>query len=363
MLYILILFLLFLLLFGIGFYYYRLINRIISVFNKDILKKKRILILLVIIFTLLSINLFSIIGVFFMHFICISLIIDLIYLIFKKFIKNKKIINIYKLCLLPLMISIIVLGYGFINMINIVETKYTIYTDKEIGEDIRVLLLTDSHYGDIFKKSNLDKLKKRLDEVSADVVILGGDIVDEGTTKEEMEYIFKVFGSIKNKYGIYFVYGNHDEQQYNMNRKYSYDELNEAITTNNIYILNDNYMPINSNIVIAGRNDYSMGRKDIDTYLDVSKDNYLIMVDHQPVEYLENIDFGIDLIVSGHTHGGQIFPIEMFIKLFHTADLSYGYGRFDNMDVIVSSGVAGWGYPIRTSHNSEYVVIDIKKSN
>ena len=362
MFYIFILIILFFLLFGTSFYYYKLINRIISIFCDDF-KNKRLIILLVIIFTLLSFNVFSIIGVFFIHFICISLIIDLIYIVFKKYIKNKNIIKIYKLCILPLLISIIILGYGFINIRNIVETKYTIYTDKEIGEDIRVLLLTDSHYGDIFKKSNLDKLKNRLDEVDADVVILGGDIVDEGTTKEEMEYIFKVFGSIKNKYGIYFVYGNHDEQQYNMNRKYSYDELNEAITTNNIYILNDNYIPINSNIVIAGRNDYSMGRKDIDTYLDVSKDNYLIMVDHQPVEYLENIDFGIDLIVSGHTHGGQIFPVETFIKLFHTADLSYGYGRFDNMDAIVSSGVAGWGYPIRTSHNSEYVVIDIKKSN
>lgn len=343
----------------IFFYYYRLLKRILLIFLDKV--NNKIVLFFSIILGLLTVNMFSIVGLFLIHFLIISLLIDLLFLIVKKIIKNKRIINIYKLSIIPLIITFILMGYGFFNIRNIIETKYTIYTDKEIGSGIRVLLITDSHYGEIFNKKSLDSLKSRLDSVDADIVILGGDIVDESTSKSEMEYIFSVFGDIKNELGIYYVYGNHDEQQYNMKTKYSYEELTNTIISNDINILNDRYMSINDNIIIAGRNDYSMGRNDINTYLkDVSLDSYLIMVDHQPVEYSENIDFGIDLIVSGHTHGGQVFPIEFFINLLHTADLSYGYKEFGGMDAIVSSGVAGWGYPIRTSHHSEYVIIDIK---
>jgi len=345
-----------------SYYYYYLIKRIYLIFKKNISDKiNKLFMFLGIIFSIVSLNMFSVIGIFLIHFILISLLIDLMFLIFKKIIKNRKIINIYKLTIIPLIITIILFIYGFFNIRDIVETKYTLYTDKEIGEDIRILLLTDSHYGDILTKSSLDNLKNRLDDVNADIVILGGDIVDERTSKEEMEYIFSVFGDIKNKDGIYYVYGNHDAQQYNINSKYTYEELNKVISDNDIYILKDNYTTVKDNVVIAGRNDYSMGRASIDSYLDVFLDSYLIMVDHQPIEYSENIDFGIDLILSGHTHAGQIFPIESFINLLHTADLSYGYERFNNMDAIVSSGVAGWGYPIRTSRHSEYVVIDVKE--
>ena len=205
-------------------------------------------------------------------------------------------------------------------------------------------------------------MKKRLDKVDADIVILGGDIVDESTTKSDMEYVFEVFGDIKNKKGIYYVYGNHDRQQYKAKPAYTNNELINTIIDNNIEILYDNYVIISDSVVLAGREDYSHTRETVTNILkDVNKDDYIIMVDHQPVQYVENIDNGVDLIVSGHTHGGQVFPIEFFINLLHTADLSYGYEKFENMDAIVSSGLVGWGYPIRTQKHSEYVIVDIKQ--
>ena len=345
-----------------SYYYFYLIKRTYLIFKKNISKnKKKIFIFLGIVLSIFSLNFFSLIGLFLIHFILVSLFIDLLYFFIKFFLINDLILKIRNSNIVPVCIVLLLFIYGFFNIRNIVETKYVIYTDKNIEEDIRILLITDSHYGKIFNKSRLDDLKKRLDIVDADVVILGGDIVDEGTSKQEMEYVFGVFGNIKNKYGVYFVYGNHDKQSYVRNKKYGYEELEKTIFNNSIKILNDSYISITDDIVIIGRNDYSMGRSEINSYLDVSLDSYLIMVDHQPVDFSENLDFGIDLIVSGHTHGGQIFPIEFFINLFNTADLSYGYKKIDSLNAIVSSGVAGWGYPIRTSHHSEYVVIDIKK--
>lgn len=353
---------------GVGFiYYYRcLLKRLFSLFKGKNTKTKQYLIsFLAILLGIFTINLFSIIGIFLVHFILISLIIDLlVWLIKKTKISEKDLfIKIYKTSIVPLILTGLVFGYGYFNIRNVIETKYTIYTDKEIGEDIRVLLITDTHYGTIFKKDKLDEYAKKMNEVKADIVVLGGDIVDESTTKEEMEEVFESLGSIENKYGIYYVYGNHDEQRYSNRVDFTKEELDATIMQNNIKILDEQSFSVTENIVIAGRMDNSYGkRKSVKEILsDVKSDNYVIMVDHQPIEYQENVDSGVDLILSGHTHGGQVFPIKFFINLLHTADLAYGHANIKGMDAVVSSGMAGWGYPIRTQEHSEYTIIDIKE--
>ena len=176
-----------------------------------------------------------------------------------------------------------------------------------------------------------------------------------------MEFVFEIFGNIKNKNGIYFVYGNHDRQTYSNKSKYNEEDLTRTLDKNNINILKDNYYRLSNNIVIAGREDFSFGREKIrDILNDIKKEDFIIMVDHQHLNYDENVENNIDLIVSGHTHGGQIFPVEIFIKLFRTADLSYGYKNYKGMNAIVTSGLVGWGFPVRTSRHSEYVVINIE---
>lgn len=64
-------------------------------------------------------------------------------------------------------------------------------------------------------------------------------------------------------------------------------------------------------------------------------------------------------MMSGHTHAGQIWPAGMFIKYVMNDTFDYGYIKKDNLDVIVSSGIAGWKFPIRTEEHSEYVILDI----
>lgn len=353
---------------GVGFiYYYRcLLKRLFSLFKGENTKTRQYLIsFLAILLGIFTINLFSIIGIFLVHFILISLIIDLLVWLIKKINVSKKglFIKIYKTSIIPLILTILVFGYGYFNIRNVIETKYTIYTDKEIGEDIRVLLITDTHYGTIFKKDKLDEYITKLNEVKADIVVLGGDIVDESTTKEETKEVFESLGSIENKYGIYYVYGNHDEQRYSNRVDFTREELDATIMENDIKILDEQSFSVTENIVIAGRMDNSYGkRKSVKEILgNISSDDYVIMVDHQPIEYQENVDSGVDLILSGHTHGGQVFPIKFFINLLHTADLAYGHENIKGMDAVVSSGMAGWGYPIRTQEHSEYTIIDIKE--
>ena len=91
----------------------------------------------------------------------------------------------------------------------------------------------------------------------------------------------------------------------------------------------------------------------------VDQENFLLLLDHQPHEYAENGSLGYDLELSGHTHAGQLWPVGWINQAFRANDLNYGYGQFGTMQAIVSSGIGGWGYPLRTSGHSEFLVVQV----
>jgi len=332
-------------------------------------KRKKILYFFVIIMTLVSVNMLNLLGLFLSHFVVISLIVEGLVWILKKVVDEKKVLHflekgkyIYNLGIIPLVLTSIIFGYGYINIHNIVEKDYYLETDKKLDRDYKILLLTDVHYGSVFGKKELLELKERVNKEKIDIILLAGDIVDENTTKEEMEYVFKVLGELNNQYGIYYVYGNHDQQVYQTKTKYLVSALNSTLEINGIKLLVDNYVEVNDDIVVVGRNDYHFQRKSVDNIIgDIPNSKYIIMMDHQPKDYKSNIANGVDLIVSGHTHGGQLFPLGLLINLFKTSEMNYGHKKIDNMDAVVSSGVMGWGYPIRTEKHSEIVFINIKR--
>ncbi|MCH5251709.1 MAG: metallophosphoesterase [Lachnospiraceae bacterium] len=349
-----------------GVYYYILINRILSLFVKQIkIPWKIVIALLALILGLLSGDLFSTIGVILVHIAAAALVMEVVNLIVKRAGKQSekpKWNRIYKSCLIPVLITAVIFTYGYFNIRHVVEKEYTVETEKNIRQDYRVLLVTDSHYGTIFETETLKKLKTRMDAVEADIALLGGDIVDESTTKDEMQEIFRTFGQIKAKYGVYYIYGNHDRQRYASSSYYTPQELEDTIRQSGITVLEDNYVSIAPGLVLAGREDASPARKSVTDILQgVKPEDYIIMADHQPIEYAENKKAGVDLILSGHTHAGQIFPSGYVMKFFHTFDLWYGHTTVDSMDAVVSAGLAGWGYPIRTQKHSEYTIINIKR--
>lgn len=84
-----------------------------------------------------------------------------------------------------------------------------------------------------------------------------------------------------------------------------------------------------------------------------------MLLDHQPGKLKENEEAGFDLQISGHTHAGQIWPTGPLMELMGINEINYGHRRLNTLDVIVSSGIAGWGYPVRTGGHSEYVMIHL----
>ena len=86
---------------------------------------------------------------------------------------------------------------------------------------------------------------------------------------------------------------------------------------------------------------------------------YMIVIDHQPNDYDAEAAAGADLVLSGHTHGGQLIPITKVGEWIGANDATYGYERRGDTDFIVTSGISAWSILFKTGCKSEYVIIDI----
>ena len=127
--------------------------------------------------------------------------------------------------------------------------------------------------------------------------------------------------------------------------------------------LNDEYVEF-EDINIVGRQDYKIKkRKPVEQIINgMNQNKPVILLDHQPRSLEENKKLGIDLMISGHTHAGQIFPLNFLFSFIRVNDLNYGIEVNNNFHGIVTSGMGGWGYAMRTAKHSEIVVVNLKSS-
>lgn len=340
-------------------YFYTVLLRINSWGEFNFSKLVVIIILLLIMIP--GINIFGIWFLILLHLFEIGIVIEILNLILKK-IDLKGWSFLYNSFSLPILLTFLLFCYGYYNINNIKRVEYNIFTEKNISEKgYKIGFISDIHYGNSLNMEKLEKVVEKLNKENLDFLILGGDIVDEGTTLQGVKEVFKILGKIKNRYGLYFIYGNHDMSRYTKKPNYILKELKEAIGKENIYILEDKGIDINEDINLVGRKDRIFkNKKDSEELIkEVDKNKYIIVVSHQPTDLEKNSKLGYNLQISGHTHNGQIFPFNLLIKFFNLAELIYGQKEFENFNVIVTSGLSGWGYPIRTAGNSEYVIINI----
>ncbi len=269
---------------------------------------------------------------------------------------------IYRLAVIPILLSALLMTYGYFNMKEIVRTEYTVKTDKNINKNCRIALLADIHFGTALDGDDIAELVGRVNKEQADIVILCGDLLDEKTTYSQMKELFLQLSKLKTKEGTYFVYGNHDRSVYSQNPNYTEQQLAKAISDSGIELLCDRAVRLDSDIVLVGRKDKSMKGMGIDELTsEMSSDSFILLADHQPTEFDKKAEAGIDLQLSGHTHGGQIFPIGYLNTLISSNDLCYGMKEHKGMTAVVTSGVSGWGFSVRTQGVSEYVVINVVK--
>ena len=156
-----------------------------------------------------------------------------------------------------------------------------------------------------------------------------------------------------------FIYGNHDEGYFNK-RNYNKEDLVRELEKNGITILEDEVELINDNIYLVGRIDKRYSRMSIDELVkDLDNDKYIIDLNHQPNDYDNESKAKVDLVLSGHSHGGQLIPLGPVGKIIKANDEYKGLHKRDNTTFIVNTGISGWAIKFKTGTKSEYVVVDI----
>ena len=265
------------------------------------------------------------------------LMFNALYYIIHKIFKNK---YLDKSFYLTFIIPIVIVIIGNINVNNIVITRYNL-SNKDISKDIRVAYVSDVHLSTLDKKK-LDNLVKIVNDNNYDIFVIDGDLVDEFSMDRKIKDVIEELGSIKTKYGNYYVEGNHDLLT---------NKIRSYLTDNNFIVLEDSKVLIDDNYYLVGRRDKKDKlRTDLNS-LTYNLDKPVILMDHQP-NIENNMDPRVIVQLSGHTHAGQIWPLGYFLK----------YGYYPDKRLIVSSGVGVWHNKVRTSKHCEIVEINIKKS-
>lgn len=266
---------------------------------------------------------------------------------------------------LAILITAVYMSFGWYYAHHVWETDYNFETAKDLSRDsLRVALVADSHLGATLDGEKFTNEMNRISETAPDVVIVAGDFVDDGSLKEDMIASCKALGNINTKYGVYFVFGNHDKG-YGNYRNFDENDLREELEKNNVKILEDESVLVDNSFYIVGRQDRTEAdRKSAEELTkDLDKSKYTIMADHQPNDYANEVKAGVDLILSGHTHGGHLFPLGPIGLLLKANDRIYGTETREYSTFVVTSGISGWAIPFKTGTFSEFVIIDIKKAS
>ncbi len=274
---------------------------------------------------------------------------------------GKKTCRFYFQGIAALLITTVYLGTGWFFAHHVFQTNYAFSTEKELGaSSLRVAAIADAHLGITLKGADFARQMERLQQTNPDLVVVVGDFVDDDTEKQDMVEACRALGTLQTTYGVYFVFGNHDEGYFNT-RDFSAQELRAELTKNQVTILEDESVLIDDRFYLIGREDRSFSGRQTAQALtaDLDPSKYSILLDHQPNDYAAEAAAGVDLVLSGHTHGGHIFPVGPIGLAIGANDRVYGAEQRENTVFVVTSGISGWAIPFKTGAISEYVVIDI----
>jgi len=262
--------------------------------------------------------------------------------------------------IITLIISFMLIAGGFLNAIVPKVTTYNITVNKAAGDlkELRIGAVSDIHLGSIIRKRSIKKLSEILKKLEPDIVLLLGDIVDGEIGPVLRGDLLQYFTCPKCSDGLFAITGNH-EFIGGAGRTIPY------IESKGIRILKDEIVTIEGGIQLVGRLDrdskrfYGRERKllsDVLSGADHTKP--LILLDHQPIDLGDAEKNGIDLQLSGHTHNGQMWPLNHLTSKLY--ELSYGYKRRGSTHYIVSSGFGLWGPRVRSGSRPEVLLVNIK---
>ncbi|MDR1699989.1 MAG: metallophosphoesterase [Lachnoclostridium sp.] len=311
------------------------------------------------VFTVMSV----IAGIYFMYFLYagyITLVFDLIAkVILRK--KGGRILTFMRnparglLFILCFTLLLGVAGVFGIRSKRFVDYEITVDKKTELNQ-LKIAAIADAHMGTGVTRKGITRIVEKINEANVDVVILDGDFFDHSSTESLKKHAASELAKLKSTYGTYFIKGNHE--RYLEGEEYPEDYFRDA----GIPVLLDDVVEIADGITIIGRRDFSDNPLPLNLLMkEVDQTRPVIVVQHRPIEYDEVLAAGADLVICGHTHGGQ-YPFGN-IGTGSVNDQNYGLMKNGSFHAVTTSGIGGWGVPIKLPYISEIVLITINFAN
>lgn len=244
------------------------------------------------------------------------------------------------------------LGYGHWRYLHprVVELDLTIERPIEGGE-MKIVAVSDVHLGEGTGRTKLRRYVDMINAQQPDVVVIAGDLIDNSVVPVVRDKMLDEMDRID--VPIYLALGNHE---------YISDlaKVEALLSNSSVRLLRDSIATLPNGVQLVGRDDRSnRHRKPLSALIEKTDTSRpIVVIDHQPYHLNEADSLGIDLQFSGHTHRGQVWPLNWLTDRIY--EQSYGYRRWSHAHIYVSSGLSLWGPPFRIGTQSEIVVIRLK---
>lgn len=229
-------------------------------------------------------------------------------------------------------------------------------TTSKIKKKVNIVFLTDIHYGPTVSMSYLNNIISKTNELDPDIVLLGGDYLFKDPSN--ISFIAKKLSKIHSRKGIYAVFGNHDHWL-------NIDEFKKEFRKNGIKDLTNTGYWID-NIKICGVGDLYCDKQNLNTMSDVTMQDFVILLSHNPDYYLKidkKYKKKIDLMISGHTHGGQInLPLLGAITTQTKLGKQFccGFFKMADLSLYISRGLGTVEIPVRLNCPPELTFFSIE---
>ena len=217
-----------------------------------------------------------------------------------------------------------------------------------------IVVVSDTHLGSLIGTKWLKARVVQISELKPDLIVLLGDI-SEGLGSPDEE-LLPVLNRLSAPLGVWAVLGNHE---FHSHRNMSKSLLEKT----SFHVLRNSWREVMPGLVVAGVDDLTSmrqaGRSDdlIAESLKNRPQGTTILLSHTPWQIEEAADAGVDVMLSGHTHGGQIWPFDYLVRLRYP--FLEGSYKIKNMNLIVTRGAGTWGPRMRLWHPGEILRITL----
>lgn len=253
-------------------------------------------------------------------------------------------------------IIILAIAFGGWRALHPVYRQVTLTTDKPLPRPYKIAFISDMHLGTVLGKNYAAELVQKVNAVQPDLVLFGGDLIDDSLDYVKREGSYLPLADLKTACGVYAIFGNHDY--------ISGQPQEEARIFGQVgirFLKNEVIYPM-PGLELTGLDDWShnRGTENIKPAGKANENLVRILADHQPWKIEAAAAAGYDLYLAGHTHAGQFFPNRLITQRLYLLD--YGTREFQKMLAVVSDGYGFWGAPVRIGPPPEIVILTLKNN-